>query len=145
MKKPHSTKSLLIATLLTLTGCASENKSVGIGAAIGALGGAAIGGIADPGKHGEYRTRNVVVGATLGTMMGAVSGSLFHKHLNEERAKAFESGKKSPPSLSDGTPPKLSDPKIEARFIEGRPQGNRFVGPHWEYILVEPARWTEGQ
>lgn len=145
MKNPHKAKITFLTTLLALTGCASQNKSVGAGAGIGALGGAAIGGIADPGKNGEYRTRNVIVGAMLGSMAGAVTGSILHKRMEDEKAKAFESGKKSPAPSNDGTPPKLTDPKIEARFIEGKAQGNRFIGPHWEYILVEPARWTEGQ
>jgi hypothetical protein len=128
-----------------LCACATENKSVGTGAGIGALGGAAIGGIADPGKNGEYRTRNVIVGGVLGAMAGAVTGSVLHKRMEEDRAKAFENGKKSPPPSNDGSPPKLSDPKIEARFIEGRAQGNRYIGAHWEYILVEPARWSGGE
>jgi hypothetical protein len=145
MRKLHNVRIMIAVGLLSISGCATENKSVGAGAAVGALGGAAIGGIADPGHNGEFRTRNVIVGATLGAMAGAVSGSLIHKHQEDEKAKAFENGKKSPPLSNDGTPPKLSDPKIEARFIDGKAQGNRYVGPHWEYILVEPPRWTEGQ
>lgn len=143
MARLHSAKIVMLMSLAAISGCATQNKSVGAGAGIGALGGAAIGGIADPGRNGEYRTRNVIVGAALGGMAGAVTGSLLHKHMEEERAKAFEAGKKSPP-VSDGTSPKLTEPKIEARFIEGKAQGNRYIGPHWEYILVEPARW-DGQ
>ncbi len=144
MKKPHN-KIVVAGVLVALTGCATANKSVGVGSAIGGLGGAAIGGIADPGHNGEYRTRNVIIGATLGAMAGAVTGSLVHKHMEEEKAKAFDAGKKSPPPSNDNTPPKLTDPKIEAHFIEGKAQGNRYIGPHWEYILVKTARWTEAQ
>ena len=136
--------SVGISTLI-LAGCATENKSALMGAGLGALGGAAIGGIADPVNNGELRTRNVFIGGTAGMMAGAISGSLIHKKMEEDRAKAFDEGKNSPPPANDGTPPKLSDPKIEARFVEGKAQGNRYIGPHWEYILVEPARWTEGR
>ena len=144
MKNPHN-KIIVASFLIFLNGCSTANKSVGAGAAFGGLGGAAIGGIADPGRNGEYRTRNVIIGASLGAMAGAVTGSLVHKHMEEEKAKAFEKGKKSPSSSTDSAPPKLTDPKIEAHFIEGKAQGNRYIGPHWEYILVEPARWTEGE
>ncbi len=143
--KKQSKKIVLFAGILALTSCATQNKSVGLGAGIGALGGAAIGGIADPGHDGEYRTRNVIVGATLGTMLGAVSGSLLHKRMEADRAKSFQDGQKVSLAQNDGSPPKLSDPKIEAHFVEGKAQGNRFIGPHWEYILVEPARCREGQ
>jgi len=145
MRKVHKSKIAIAACLLTLSGCATANKSVGAGAGIGAIGGAAIGGIADPGKNGEYRTRNVIIGATLGTMVGAVTGSVLHKRMADEKAKAYESGKKNPAQVNDGSAPTLSDPKVEARFVEGKVQGNRYIGPHWEYILVEPARWMEGQ
>ena len=140
MTKLHKT---LFLSLLALSGCATQSKSVGAGVGIGALGGAAIGGIADPGKSGEYRTRNVIVGATLGAVAGAVAGSLIHKHMEEEKTKAYENGKNSPQPSNDSTPPRLTDPKIEAHFVEGRAQGNRYIGPHWEYVLVEPARWEQ--
>ncbi len=145
MKKVHKIHLAVVTSVFMISGCATQNKSVGMGAGIGALGGVAIGGIADPGKDGEYRTRNVIIGATLGTMAGAVTGSVLHKRMGEEKAKAYESGKKSPPPSNDNAPPKLTDPKIEARFVEGKAQGNRYIGPHWEYVLVEPARWTESQ
>ena len=146
MKKSLNVQPVLLTVaVLALSGCATESKSVGTGAGIGALGGAGIGAIADPGRNGQYRTRNVVIGATVGAMAGMVTGSLMHKHSEEEKAKAFTDGKKSGPAAGDSTPPKLADPKIEARFIDGKAQGNRYIGPHWEYILVEPARWAEGQ
>ena len=126
-----------------VSGCATESKSVGAGAGIGALGGAAIGGIVDPGKNGEYRTRNVLVGATLGAIVGAVSGSALYSKM--ELAKKEASQGKSTPTIASGTPPKLSDPKVEAKWVDGRAQGNRWIDGHWEYQITEPARFTEGE
>ena len=137
-------KKILYLVILSTAGCATQNKSVGTGAAIGAVGGAAIGGIVDPGRDGEYRTRNVVVGATLGAILGAASGSALHKRFEDAKKESFEKGKASPKSES-GNPPKLSEPKIEARWIEARVQGNRYIEAHWEYIILEPARWEGGQ
>lgn len=134
--------ALCVSTLLS--GCATENKSVGAGAGFGALGGAAIGGIVDPGKNGEYRTRNVIVGGMLGAMTGAVTGSLIHKKMEAAKKEAYEKGQGSPKNDS-ANPPKLSEPKVEAHWMEGRAQGNRWIDGHWEYVILEPARWTGGE
>jgi hypothetical protein len=139
MQPRNYLSGLVIVT--ALCGCATESKSVGTGAAIGALGGAAIGGIADPGKNGEYRTRNVLVGAALGTVAGVVSGALIHKKMEEAKKVAFEKGQTNPKGGS-GTAPALTEPKVEARWIEGHAQGNRFIDGHWEYLILEPARWS---
>jgi hypothetical protein len=136
-------KLLALASIPWLAACATEQRSVGTGAAIGAVGGAAIGGIADPGKDGEFRTRNVLVGATLGTMVGAVSSALIHKKMEEAKKEAYLKGKAAP--TPTGQPPKLSEPKVEAKWVEGRAQGNRWIDGHWEYQIIEPARWTEGE
>ncbi len=138
-------KPLLALTLVgILSACSTANKSVVAGAGFGAIGGAAIGGIADPGKNGEYRTRNVLVGATLGTMVGAVSGSLIHKKMEASKKEAYEKGKSTPRPDSSGQPT-LTEPKVDARWIEGHGQGNRWIDGHWEYIILEPARWAGGQ
>ena len=52
--------ALTLSVLLIQTGCSTLGKSVGLGTAIGAGTGAALGGIVDPGKNGQYRTRNVI-------------------------------------------------------------------------------------
>ena len=135
---------IVMAVAVVLGGCATENKSVGTGAGIGALGGAAIGGIMDPGKDGEYRTRNVVVGGMLGAMAGAVTGSVIHKKMDAAKKDAYEKGQASPKPDSS-SPPKLSEPKVEAHWVEGRAQGNRWIDGHWEYVILEPARWSGGE
>ena len=37
--------------------------------------------------------------------------------------------------------PDLKNPKVEARWIEGKVAGNRYIDGHFEYIIVEPAHW----
>ena len=132
---------VLLVFLICLTGCQTPGQSVGAGAAVGAGTGALIGGIADPGKNGEMRTRNVLVGATLGAMTGMVTGSLIHKNSEKAKKEAFLKGQQSAPPVASGTMPALSTPKIETHWVEGRVQGNRFVEGHFEYVIVEPARW----
>ena len=133
------TKGILI---LGLVGCATQNKTTALGGLIGATGGAAIGGIADPGKNGEYRTRNVVIGATIGTMGGLVAGSLLHDQIKQREAESYAKGRASAPQAPLGAMPNLRNPKVESRWIEGRVIGNKYVEGHFEYIITEPTRWS---
>jgi hypothetical protein len=66
----------LFQLLLLQTGCSSMGKSMGLGGTIGAGTGAALGGIVDPGKNGQYRTRNVIIGAGVGAIAGTLRSSI---------------------------------------------------------------------
>ena len=146
---------ILIFTLtslggLTLTGCATTGKSIAAGGAIGAGTGAFVGAIADPGSHGQYRTRNVFIGAALGGMAGMATGALIGDGIEEKKKDAYEDGRKSAEKANASqrpasSPPELKTAKVEARWIEGKVAGNRYVEGHWEYLITEPARWGELQ
>jgi hypothetical protein len=125
---------------LVLTACATQNKSVGLGAALGGGTGAFVGSIADPGKRGENRTRNVILGSTVGAMTGMIAGNVIHEDSERKKKEAFLKGQASAPKV-DGSPPSLSAPRVETRWIEGRVQGNRYIEGHFEYLIIEPARW----
>ena len=122
-------------------GCSTANKSAGLGGAIGAGTGAMLGGIADPGKDGEYRTRNVMVGAALGGMAGFIAGSVIHKEMDEQKKEAFLKGRTSSPPPQSGEMPSLSQAKVRTEWVESRVSGNRFVEGHFEYVIEEPSRW----
>ncbi len=130
---------IMIAALMG--GCASKGKSVGLGSALGAGMGAAIGGIIDPGKKGQYRTRNVIVGATIGAIAGGFTGNALHDQKEQEKEIALLKSK----NRSEGTPPKapvLSDPRVEAHWVESKVVGNKWVEGHYEYVITEPSRWA---
>ncbi len=131
----------LTALALAMTGCATQNKSAGLGGLIGAGAGAVLGGIADPGRNGEYRTRNVIVGSALGGMAGLVAGSVIHDEMESQKKEAFLKGRASAPQVTTGAVPSLKSPKVESRWIEGRVVGNRYIEGHFEYVITEPARW----
>ena len=100
-----------------------------------------IGGIADPGKNGEFRTRNVIIGAGLGAMTGMIAGSILHKEAEKTKREEFLKGQKSAEVPIAGAMPNLSSPKVETHWVEGKAQGNRYIEGHFEYVIIEPVRW----
>ncbi len=126
-----------------LSGCATQSKSMALGGAVGMGTGAAIGGIADPGANGQYRTRNVIIGSALGGVAGLVTGAAIHSSVESQRKEAFEQGKKQGQPSTPGEKPQLTEPKVEAYWMEGKVSGNRYIDAHWEYQIVEPARWEK--
>jgi hypothetical protein len=133
--------STYILGLVLATGCATQNKSAGLGGLIGATGGAALGGIVNPGKNEEYRTRNVIVGASIGGMAGLIAGSALHDEIKTREAAAYSKGRASAPRKAAGAMPSLRGAKVESRWIEGRVVGNRYIEGHFEHIITEAARW----
>jgi hypothetical protein len=126
---------------LAMTACATQNKTAGLGSLIGATGGAAIGGIVDPGKNGEYRTRNVIIGATVGGLVGLVAGSNFHEEIKAREEAAYTKGRASAPQPQMGAVPSMKNASVESRWIEGRVVGNRYIEGHFEHTITEPTRW----
>ena len=135
----------LVVFSIFLKGCATPGQSVGLGGVFGAGAGAIAGGIADPGKEGEYRTRNVIIGSALGGMVGMITGSVIHESTEKDKQEAFQKGQAAAPKSRSGNMPPLRDPRVEARWVESKIVGSRFVEGHFEYQIVEPAHWEEAQ
>jgi hypothetical protein len=135
----------IIALVLTLmsAGCATESRSVGLGAGAGAGVGAIAGGLADPGRDGQFRTRNVIIGTTLGGMVGAIAGSEIHKNQEEQKKEAFLKGRASAPSQSPGVMPTLTQPRVRTEWVDSHTVGNRYIDGHFEYVIEEPSRWDQ--
>jgi hypothetical protein len=140
----------VVGTMTLLSGCATTGKSIAAGGLIGAGAGGIIGAIADPGANGQYRTRNIIIGSALGGVAGITAGALIGDGIEEKKKDAYEDGKKAGEKSNssrrpEGSPPELKNPKVEARWIEAKSTGNRYVDGHWEYIISEPARFEEVQ
>lgn len=134
----------MIVIVSLLTGCSSKGKSIGLGSTLGAGMGAAIGGIVGPGKNGKYRTRNVIVGATVGAIAGGFTGMSLHEQKEQEKELALLKNRKQESSRTP-TPPSLQQPKVEAHWVESRAVGNKWVEGHYEYIITEPTRWAPNE
>jgi hypothetical protein len=132
-----------ILLILSLTSaCATQGRSAGLGAAIGGGTGMSIGAIADPNANGEARTRNVIVGGALGSFLGMAAGLAVHKGMEISKAEGKKEGMASAAQAS-GNPPQLSQPKVETIWVDSKIVGNRYVEGHFEYLILEPARWQE--
>lgn len=136
--------NFLIAFAL-LSGCATQGKSLALGGAVGAGTGAIVGGIADPGKDGQYRTRNVIIGSAIGGIAGIAAGALIHSSSEDKKREAYEQGKSDTTKKQQGNAsmPNLKNPKVEARWMDGKISGSRYIEGHFEYVIVEPVRWEE--
>lgn len=131
-----------LSTLLLQTGCSSMGKSMGLGGTIGAGTGAALGGIVDPGKNGQYRTRNVIIGAGIGAIAGTLAGASIHESNERDKELAYLKGKEAQRKSSKGqSAPALQQPKVEAIWVESKVAGNRYIEGHFEYVITEPTRW----
>jgi hypothetical protein len=141
-KSINFTMLFILGALLLQTGCSSMGKSVGLGSAIGAGTGAALGGIVDPGKNGQYRTRNVIIGAGLGAIAGGFAGQHVHENQEREKELAYLKGKEAQRKSAEGkSVPALQEPRVEAQWVESKVVGNRYIDGHFEYIITEPTRW----
>ncbi len=138
--KTKFTPIILLTALLLQTGCSSMGKSVGLGSAIGAGTGAALGGILS--QDGKYRTRNVIIGAGVGAVAGGFAGSAVYGNNERDKELAFLKGKEAErKSSKNQATPALQEPKVEAIWVESKVVGNRYIEGHFEYIITEPTRW----
>lgn len=137
----------LIVSTTIISACATSTKSVMLGAGSGAAAGAGIGALVDPGPKGHGRIKNAYVGAAAGAVLGGAAGYLIHDSMEARESAAFEKGKsegltKLSQVSSNGNPPNLIPPKVEVRFVDDQVKGNSFIPAHFEYIILEPARWS---
>ena len=136
-----------VVCLAVLSGCATSGRSTLLGAGAGAGIGAGVGAMVNPGPKGEGRIRNVFIGAAAGSLLGAGIGNFAHEGIEGREKAAYEKGKKEGTETqavggADGAPV-LLPPRVEARFVDEQVRGSVYVPAHFEYVIVEPARWSK--
>lgn len=147
-----STLAILLLSLTYFPGCATPGGSVGVGAAAGGLTGAGAGALADPGRHGANRLRNVVIGTAVGAAVGAGAGYAADRYVQGEREAAAKNVKDQAARDADthaaagaGLEPKLLPARTEARWMPDQVRGQTFIPGHFEYVITEGARWEAGK
>jgi hypothetical protein len=113
--------------------------------------GAGVGAIADPGENGQNRFRNVVIGTAVGGAVGAGVGFMVDRSAKDDRSSEYDRGKKDGKKESNDqanasalSGPRLLPAKTEAKWIPDQVRGNIFVPGHFEYVIIETARWSIG-
>ena len=142
----------LALSIAIYAGCSTMGKSVGAGALAGGVTGAGVGALADPGSQGRNRFRNVVIGTSVGSAVGAGTGFLLDQLVKGEREIARNEGKKEAleanqarATASEGALPRLIQARTEAHWIPDQVHGTTFIPAHFEYQIVEGARWDTGK
>jgi len=137
--------TLIVSTLITA--CASSGTSTLMGAGLGAGLGSGIGAMVDPGPKGRNRIRNVFIGATAGSLLGAGTGYLAHEATESAKKDAYDKGKtdaEKKQSAYSGDPgqPVLVPAQVDVQYQEDQVRGNVFVPGHFEYRIVSPSHWS---
>ena len=151
--RPHfQVLGLLILGLILVAGCASTGKSVATGAVLGGAMGSGVGALADPGKGGAHRLRNVVIGTAVVSAVGVGAGFALDHVAQDERKESYAQGKKDAEASAEGhaasvsgNPPKLTPARTEARWVPDQVRGTTFIPGHFEYMIIETARWERAQ
>lgn len=138
----------MIFLLMIGASCATTGRSVGLGAGTGAAAGTGVGLLANPGDNGQNRVRNVLIGSAIGGALGAGVGYLGDRVVRGKEQESYDKGKSEAKketetqintSLSEQ--PQLMPAKTEARWIPDQVRGNTFVPGHFEYVIIEGAKW----
>ena len=139
---------LILALLITVQGCATVGRAIGSGAGAGALFGGGIGALADPGRRGQNRIRNILIGTAIGGAVGAGSGYLTHRLTQNEAESSYKDakdvGKKEEferSTNSSENTPNLIPPRTEAVWVPDLVRGQTFIPGHFEYRIIEGAHW----
>jgi phage tail tape-measure protein len=111
-----------------------------------------VGALADPGSGGQNRFRNVVIGTAIGAGVGAGAGYMLGEHVRKERDSARAEGKseamkdaQAHAAEANSTAPRLIPARTEARWVSDQVRGNVFIPGHFEYQIIENARWESAQ
>jgi hypothetical protein len=149
MKKNETFYPCLVLFLcIVSTACSTLGRSVGAGAGIGGAVGAATGAIADPGEDGQNRARNILIGTAIGGAVGAGVGYIAGRESQDRDEDSYQRGKKEVikeinerPQYSEASQPKLLPARTEARWVPDAVRGSTFVPGHFEYVIMESAKW----
>lgn len=135
---------------LSLSACATAEKSTMLGTAIGSVVGGTIGAIASQQSGGGGYTTGVLLGVGLGGVLGSVIGHEVHKEQEKKDALRGMSGNSSALEIfGSGGPndkrPSLKPAQVKVRYVEDAVKDGTFVPAHFEYEISEPARWEKSK
>lgn len=118
---------LIIMTLVTLAGCASEGYNTQKGAAIGAGAGALAGQMI--GRD----TASTLIGAGAGALVGAITGNAVDQHVQKQ-----QQGQGGQAAAYPGGAGSSQDPPGKWVEVPGQWSGGKWVPAHTVWVPVNP-------
>ena len=137
------TKILSLLLLLLLIGCASIKKTVTMGMAMGATGGAASGALIAQRMRGEAAIEMGIIGM----IFGGLSGYFIHKGIGQEAERVRRqtllnlATYGTAPTIDGENTPAVVPPMVESYDIKAKVEGKKLIGPHRVWMIREEARW----
>lgn len=116
---------LLILMTVFLCRCASMERSINLGAGIGAASGIAVSRLAD------YNAKGTVVLGLGGAIIGGVIAAILHR---DPPASTFTNGEMC-------NQPPFADAERDVILVPDTIQGEQFVEKHKIWTIKKPARW----
>ena len=142
-------RKLFILTLpvyaLLISGCSTMKKSTLLGAGIGAASGAAVGSMSSTHSSSNKRKQKILLGTAFGAFAGALLGQQSHRYIDKKAKVASPEvpnlGGRSSLRVMSKKPVRLKPAKIKVRFVDDQVFGKTKVPAHFEYDILEEARW----
>ena len=146
----RNTTAILISMLLTLSGCATLEKSVFLGSGIGVGLGGGIGLLASGNSSPQQKTQGALIGAAIAGLLGGLIG--YQSYKDKKRKEISNQADLNSAGLeifggteSQGGRPKLRPAQIKVRYVEDLIKDGAFIPAHLEYEISEPARWEKSK
>ncbi len=114
---------------LTLCQCASLDKSIGLGAGIGAVSGGAASQLA------RYNTKGTAVLTLSGAVLGGIIAALLHKDVPPTSPSIPMT------SIIKNNPPPLKNAEHDVILVPDKIEGDRFEEAHRVFMIKNPAHW----
>ena len=139
---------LLFSFILSMmvSGCASTERSIALGAAAGAVGGAVNGALLFP----VNKKKSVLRGALIGGVAGAALGLVTHKYLKKRDQRTRKDtllnlqrhDVLNPHVGVKNNNPGLTKPIVEMDWVEPKIQKGRYIEGHKVWKISESSQWV---
>ena len=127
------TIALLISVSL-LSSCATQTKSLFLGAGIGVVAGGLVGAAVGQNGSREDQTKAIAIGAAA----GAVAGGLIGSQVKPNQTKNESAG-------TNPLTPSLKGPEVRRLWIEDKidASGTKYETGHWLYLIERQSTWQK--
>lgn len=123
----------ILILCLAISGCATMEKSVLLGA--GTMGAIGVGAGAAAGNS----VGSALLGLGIGAVLGGTFGFMGHKE-QEEKARQAKSGSKK---KDDEKVPSLTSPEVRRVWVPEKIDGGKFIEGHYMYVIERNSVWSK--